>query len=79
MRHPLALFKRYRWLKQTTFASTGFELVTKRARKREFLEKMNLVVPWADFISLMSPMRRWATHWQARVPLVQYFAHSLNA
>ena len=40
-------------MKQTTFASTGFELVTKR--KREFLEEMNLVVPWADLISLIEP------------------------
>ena len=32
-------------MKKTTFASTGFELVTKRPRKREFLEEMNLVVP----------------------------------
>ena len=30
-------------MKQTTFASTGFELVTKRMRKREFLDEMNLV------------------------------------
>ena len=26
-------------MKQTTFASTGFELVTKRTRKLEFLEE----------------------------------------
>jgi IS5 family transposase len=32
-------------MKQATFVSTGFELVTKRTRKREFLEEMNLVVP----------------------------------
>ena len=42
-------------MKQTTFASIGFELVTKRTRKREFLEEMNLVVPWADLISLIEP------------------------
>jgi len=28
-------------MKQTTFASTGFELVTKRTRKREFLDEGN--------------------------------------
>jgi hypothetical protein len=33
-------------VKQTTFASTGFELVTKRTRKREFFDEMNLVVTW---------------------------------
>ena len=42
-------------MKQTTFASTEFELITKRTHKREFLEEMNLVVPWADLISLIEP------------------------
>jgi sugar/nucleoside kinase (ribokinase family) len=32
-------------MKQTTFASTGFELVTKRTRKREFLEEMDIICP----------------------------------
>ena len=40
-------------MKQTTFASTGFELVTKRTRKREFLEEMNLVVPWTELTGLI--------------------------
>ena len=40
-------------MKQTTFASTGFELVTKRTRKREFLEEMNLVVPWTELVALI--------------------------
>jgi IS5 family transposase len=42
-------------MKQTTFASTGFELVTKRTRKREFLEEMNLVVPWNELLALIEP------------------------
>ena len=42
-------------MKQTTFASTGFELVTKRTRKREFLEEMNLVVPWTKLTALIQP------------------------
>ena len=42
-------------MKQTTFASTGFELVTKRTRKREFLEEMNLVVPWTKLTGLIQP------------------------
>lgn len=37
-------------MKQISLATTGFELVTKRTRKREFLDEMNLVVPWADLI-----------------------------
>ena len=40
-------------MKQTTFANTGFELVTKRTRKREFLEEMNLVVPWTELVALI--------------------------
>jgi hypothetical protein len=32
-------------MKQKSFASSGFELVTKRTRKREFLAEMNSVVP----------------------------------
>jgi IS5 family transposase len=42
-------------MKQTTFASTGFELVTKRTRKREFLDEMNLVVPWKELTGLIQP------------------------
>jgi IS5 family transposase len=40
-------------MKQTTFASTGFELVTNRTRKCEFLEEMNLVVPWKALTGLI--------------------------
>jgi IS5 family transposase len=40
-------------MKQTTFASTGFELVTKSTRKREFLDDMNLVVPWTELTGLI--------------------------
>ena len=42
-------------MKQTTFASTGFELVTMRTRKREFLDEMNLVVPWTELTGLIKP------------------------
>jgi IS5 family transposase len=35
-------------MKQTTFASTGFELAAKITRKPEFLDEMNLVVPWTE-------------------------------
>jgi len=40
---------------KTTFASTGFELVTKRTHKREFLDEMNLVVPWMELTRLIQP------------------------
>ena len=42
-------------MKQKSFASTGFELVTKRTRKREFLDEMNLVVPWTELVALIEP------------------------
>ena len=34
---------------------TGFEKQSKRTRKREFLEEMELVVPWRDLVALSEP------------------------
>lgn len=42
-------------MKQKSLASSGFELATKRTRKREFLDEMNLVVPWAELVALIEP------------------------
>jgi IS5 family transposase len=42
-------------MKQITLAATGFELVTERTRKREFLDEMNLVVPWSELVGLIQP------------------------
>ena len=42
-------------MKQISLAATGFELVTKRTRKREFLDEMNLVVPWSELVGLIGP------------------------
>jgi IS5 family transposase len=42
-------------MKQRSLASTGFELSTKRTRKREFLDEMNLVVPWSELVGLIQP------------------------
>ena len=42
-------------MKQRSLARTGFELVTKRTRKREFLDEMNLVVPWSELVGLIEP------------------------
>ena len=39
-------------MKQTDL---GLNLTSKRTRKREFLDEMNLVVPWAELIALISP------------------------
>ena len=33
-------------MKQMSLSTTGFERKAKRTRKREFLDEMNLVVPW---------------------------------
>jgi len=42
-------------MKQMSLASTGFELATKRTRKCEFLDEMNLVAPWAELVALIEP------------------------
>ena len=42
-------------MKQMSLDSTGFERKTKRTRKREFLDEMNLVVPWAELVALIAP------------------------
>ena len=42
-------------MKQTSLAIAGFELVTKRTRKRVFLDEMELVVPWAELVRLIEP------------------------
>ncbi|MGC8808122.1 MAG: IS5 family transposase [Thiomonas sp.] len=42
-------------MKQISFASTGFELSTKRTRKRAFLEEMDRVIPWSELLALITP------------------------
>lgn len=42
-------------MKQMSLCEAGFERKTKRTRKREFLDEMNLVVPWAELVSLITP------------------------
>ena len=42
-------------MKQMSLGTTGFERKTKRTRKREFLDEMNLVVPWAELVALIAP------------------------
>ena len=41
-------------MKQMSLGDTGFERKTKRTRKREFLDEMNLVVPWVELVSLIA-------------------------
>jgi IS5 family transposase len=42
-------------MKQISLATAGFELVTKRTRKRVFFDEMNLVVPWTELVGLIQP------------------------
>src|SRR6476469_2833806 len=42
-------------MKQQSLPTAGFELVTKRTRKREFLGEMSLVVPWTELVGLIRP------------------------
>jgi IS5 family transposase len=42
-------------MKQSTLATAGFGLITKRMRKRVFLDEMNLVVPCTELVSLIQP------------------------
>ena len=42
-------------MKQMSLGENGFERKTKRTRKREFLDEMNLVVPWGELVSLIAP------------------------
>lgn len=38
-----------------SLCTAGFERKTKRTRKREFLDEMNLVVPWTELVALIAP------------------------
>lgn len=42
-------------MKQMSLGAVGFEHRTKRTRKREFLDEMNLVVPWSELVALVAP------------------------
>lgn len=42
-------------MKQISLARSGFELAIQRTRKREFLDEMNLVVPWTELVALIEP------------------------
>ncbi len=38
-----------------SLSESGYERKTKRTRKREFLDEMNLVVPWDELVPLIAP------------------------
>ena len=72
-------------MKQMSLAHSGFELVTKRTRKREFLDEMNLVIPWTELLALIAPHAPagktgrppFPTEVMLRIHLLQqFFGHS---
>jgi glycosyltransferase involved in cell wall biosynthesis len=66
-------------MKQMSLSESGFERKTKRTRKREFLDEMNLVVPWAE-AGVADCAARTAARCQGRTPAVcsgHHAAHSL--
>ena len=42
-------------MKQMSLSDSGFERKTKRTRKREFLDEMDVVVPWVELVALIAP------------------------
>jgi IS5 family transposase len=72
-------------MEQMSLAHTGFELVTKRTRKRAFLDEMNLMIPWTELLTLIAPhtpvgktgQPPFATEVLLRIHLMQqFFGHS---
>ena len=72
-------------MKQISLASSGFELVAKRTRKRAFLDEMDLVIPWSDLLALIAPHAPagktgrppFALETMLRIHLLQqFFGHS---
>jgi hypothetical protein len=51
--HPMDLVRQQMDIKQSSLATARLELPTKRKRMIEFLEEKNVVVPWADLVSLL--------------------------
>jgi IS5 family transposase len=56
-------------MKQTTFADGGFEIATKKTRKRIFLEEMNSMVPWASLVEAIQGCARVAKSGRSPFPI----------
>ena len=61
-------------------SSLGLSNTVKRTRKREFLDAMELVVPWAELVSLIEPYapecgRRGQQHFAVHTLLRIHFMH----
>ncbi len=55
-------------MEQMRLTSSGFDLKSKRTRKREFVEEMELVVPWVELESLIEPHAPTAGSKGGRLP-----------
>ena len=42
-------------MKQTSLSVSGFELQSKRTRRRKFLNEMDRVIPWSELVALIQP------------------------
>jgi len=60
-------------------SSLGLSNTTKRTRKREFLDAMELVVPWAELVSLIEPYSRERSAGPAALCSEHAFAYPLYA
>ena len=58
-------------MKQTTFASSGFERYAKPTRRAAFLAEMDRVVPWGELCALIEPCYPKAGNGRAPKPLEQ--------
>ncbi len=72
-------------MNQISLANSGFELASKRTRKRAFLEEMDRVIPWSDLLALIAPHAPagktgrppFALETMLRIHLLQqFFGHS---
>lgn len=66
-------------MKQMSPFTEGFKLAHKRTRKREFLDEMNLVVPWTELVCLIEPHTLRSTKWPTFLCCVDHAAHPLHA
>ena len=58
---------------QTIFDDNGFELATKRARKRVFHEEVIVVVPWARLVAVIKDYAATEKFGRLRFPIEAKF------
>ena len=55
-------------MKHISLATTGFELVHERTRKRVFLDEMDVVMPWTELLGLIKPFAPAGTSLKVGAP-----------